>query len=156
VISTTSRCTPESALPRDVRIRLAVLGVSSQRTIKLAMQVKDATSDRTRFLVVNDSERGKYAPLVALRLRDIARPCPNLSPPLVSSAGVSAFLDLSRAGELLGAIGRNAYKQIASVQRLGKASSSNWRCEPRIISVMRAEAPAAGLLSARLRWPSRS
>ena len=30
------------------------------------------------------------------------------------------------------------------------------RRQPLVISVMRAEAPATGLLSARLRWPSRS
>src|ERR1700704_328315 len=33
------------------------------------MQVKDATGDRTRLLVVGDSQRGEYAPLVALWLR---------------------------------------------------------------------------------------
>ena len=33
------------------------------------MQVKDATGDTTRLLVVGDSQRGEYAPLVALWLR---------------------------------------------------------------------------------------
>ena len=63
--ATTQDATPncQSALPRDVRIRLAILGVSDQQAIKLAMQAEDASRDRTRFLVVNDSQRGEYAPL---------------------------------------------------------------------------------------------
>jgi len=43
--------------------------VGSQQAIKLAMQVEDTSRDRTRFLVVNDSQRGEYTPLVALGLR---------------------------------------------------------------------------------------
>ena len=33
------------------------------------MQVKDATGDTTRLLVIGDPQRGEYAPLVALWLR---------------------------------------------------------------------------------------
>jgi hypothetical protein len=47
--ATTQDATPncQSALPRDVRIRLAILGVSDQQAIKLAMQAEDASRDRT-------------------------------------------------------------------------------------------------------------
>jgi hypothetical protein len=45
------------------------LGISFQKAIKLAMQVENATGDGTRVIIVRESQRGKYAPLVALQLR---------------------------------------------------------------------------------------